>query len=345
MLILSLHPPLSHLMTPRWPDLSPIILLLLLCLIADLNISQVILIISIDCSGDSIRHTLLDPSLISTNKLILGGIVLEMVLILLVEGVPTHLNLSAIYSNVGTMGTTTTFLRFRLLSSQLRGVVHWGIKDVAVIHSWEHTQLLLRTVSRHGPLSELPPGYPLSHSRCLQVIKTHPLVSLLNFLWLTHGNQTFWERVLIYIVLIVKFWLRVTTLALTWEEAYLVQWKVILIHLHQEGVCFQVSVYGVVQNNWILNQRRLLHGVCRLHWGRIHMIHWSSDWGYGGVLLLLLLPVLIRGLWSIILNDVSSGHSKLVLLLSFPLLTFPLALWCINNVLSTIWWVLFVFRS
>jgi hypothetical protein len=55
---------------------------------------------------------LLDASFVSTNELVLGSIVL----IVLIQRVSTHLDLSSIDSNLWPMRAPTTLLGFRLLT-------------------------------------------------------------------------------------------------------------------------------------------------------------------------------------------------------------------------------------
>ena len=88
------------------------LLLLLLGLVADLNIGEVVLVVSVDCAGHAIRgNALLDASFVSTNELVLGSVVL----IVLIQRVSTHLDLSSIDGNFWPMRAPTTLLRFRLL--------------------------------------------------------------------------------------------------------------------------------------------------------------------------------------------------------------------------------------
>ena len=106
----------SHLLATLRIHISLLLLLLLLCLIADLDVSQVVLVVSVNCPGDSIRlYPLLDASLVGTDQLVLGRIML----IMLVQGVPADLNLPAIEGNLWPMRHTSALLRLRLLSLQL----------------------------------------------------------------------------------------------------------------------------------------------------------------------------------------------------------------------------------
>jgi hypothetical protein len=72
----------------------------------------VVLVVSVDCTGHAIRgNTLLDASFVSTNELVLGSVVL----IVLIQRVSTHLDLSSIDGNLWPMRAPTTILGFRLL--------------------------------------------------------------------------------------------------------------------------------------------------------------------------------------------------------------------------------------
>jgi hypothetical protein len=104
-------------------------------------------------------------------------------------------------------------------------------------------------VKCHGSFGELPTRDPLAYGRGLQIVETDSIILFLLLLWFLHGNQTLRERVFIDVVLIVELWLRVTTLTFSRKEATMVQLKVILIHLHEIRVGFQIMMQGVVQNN------------------------------------------------------------------------------------------------
>ena len=95
------------------------LLLLLLGLVADLNIGEVVLVVSVDCAGHAIRgNPLLDASLVSTNELVLGSVVL----IVLIQRVSTNLDFSSINGNLWPMRAPTTLLGFRLLGFKLRRI-------------------------------------------------------------------------------------------------------------------------------------------------------------------------------------------------------------------------------
>jgi hypothetical protein len=92
----------------------------------------------------------------------------------------------------------------------------------------------------------------------------------------------------------------------------------------------------VVQNNWILDQRRA-HYINRFNWRLlIHTLIWSSTYRRNWDLLL---PIIISSLRSIVLDYIPSSHPELILIFSFRTSltfvdTFP--------ALSTFWWLLFV---
>lgn len=167
------------------------ILAFALFLVTDLNVCEMILIITVDRSSDAIpSHTgckrlllsLRDATLISINELVLGC-----VMRIVVEGIATDLDFSSI--NIDLLA----FLSMRSAAPFL-GLLSFGLllhrllifKDTSARENAQLKGILHDTI--HRSFGKFPTRYALSDSGCVEVIETHAFISLFDLLRLLGGN-------------------------------------------------------------------------------------------------------------------------------------------------------------
>ena len=152
-----------------WCHLSGLLLLLLL--IANLNVSQMILIISINSPCDPIL-TLLNSSLICTNQLILCCIMLATVFM---QRITTDLDLSAINCDLSRTIVPSLLLlwllpRRFLMTIHINAMIHIVPENAETKRFW--------SLRLHRPLGEFPARDAFSHSWGLQIVKGKPIITL-----------------------------------------------------------------------------------------------------------------------------------------------------------------------